>query len=157
MASVSCATKSCFFKNRNFPVLNFRHFCQIAVALRALDFATRLLDLLLDLARALHRGFFRLPDLVEIGKLAVEFGDIRFQIGQTLFRLLVLLLLQRLALDLELDQAALEPIELLGLGIDFHADARSRFVHQIDGLVRQLAIRDVAMRQRRCGDNAPDR
>ena len=107
--------------------------------------------------RALHRGFFRFPDFVEIGKLAVELGDIGFQIGQALLRLLVLFLLQRLALDLELDQATFEPIEFFRLGIDFHADARGRFVHQVDGLVRQLAIGDVAIATASPRRRSPDR
>ena len=105
------------------------------------------------LRRALQGGLLGFPDFVEIGKLAVELGDIGFQIRQALLRFLVLLLLQRLALDLELDQAPLQTIELLGLGIDLHADARGRLVHQVDRLVRQLPIGDVAMRQRRRGDD----
>ena len=51
-----------------------------------------------------------------------------------------LLLLQRLALDLELDDAALEPVHLLGLGVDLHADARRGLVDQVDRLVGQLAV-----------------
>ncbi len=60
----------------------------------------------------------------------------------------VLLLLQRLLLDLELNDAALEAIERLGLGVDLHADARRGLIDQVDGLVRQLAIGDVAVRER---------
>ena len=64
---------------------------------------------------------------------------------------LVLLLLQRLLLDLQLDDAPLELVEHLGLGVDLHADARRGLVDQVDGLVRQLAVGDVAVRERRGG------
>ena len=66
---------------------------------------------------------------------------------------LVLFLLQRLPLDLQLDDAPLEPVERLGLGVDLHADARRRLVDQVDRLVGQLAVGDVAVRQRRGGDD----
>ena len=138
-----------FFQLWNFPILDFRDFRQIAVPLRRFDFGARLFDLLLDPGRALDGGLLGFPDFVQIRKLAVEFGDVGFQIGQALLGFLVLLLLQRLALDLELDEAALQAIEFFRLGIDFHADARCGFVHQIDGLVRQLPIGDITIRQRR--------
>ena len=142
-----------FFQLRNSPVLDFGDLGQIAMALRGFDFAARLLDLLLELRRALHRGLLGLPDFVEVGELALELGDVGFQIGQALLGFLVLLLLQRLALDLQLDQAALQAVEFLGLGVDLHADARRGLVHQVDRLVRQLAVGDVAVRQRRGGDD----
>ena len=75
------------------------------------------------------------------------------QRGETLFRRLVLFLLERFLLDLELDDAALELVEHLGLGVDLHADARAGFVDQVDGLVGQLTVGDVAMRERRRRDD----
>ena len=44
--------------------------------------------------------------------------------------------------------APVEPVELLGLGVDLHADARRRLVDQVDRLVGELPIRDVAVRER---------
>jgi hypothetical protein len=40
-----------------------------------------------------------------------------------------------------------------GFRVDLHADARRRLVDQVDRLVRQLPVGDVAMRQRRGGDD----
>ena len=65
----------------------------------------------------------------------------------------VLFLLHRFALDLELDQAALEFVHHLGLGVDLHLDARGGFVDQVDGLVRQEAVGDVAVGKLGRGDN----
>ena len=142
-----------FFQLWNFPILDFRDFRQVAVTLRSFYFRACLLDLLLDLRCALHRGFFGFPHFIQVRKLPVELCDVRFEIGQALLRFLVLLFLQCLALNLELDQTAFQTIQFFRLGIDFHADARRGFVHQVDGFVRQLPIGDVAIRQRcRCDD-----
>ena len=62
-------------------------------------------------------------------------------------------LAQRLALDLELDDAAVQFVDLLGFGIDRHPEARGCLVHQVDGLVRQEPLGDVAVGQRRRGDD----
>ena len=101
-------------------------------------------------------GLLGLPDLLEVGELRFELLDLRFEVGEPALRRFVGLLLQRLALDLELDQPPLEPIHLLGLRIDLHADARRRFVDQVDRLVGQLPVADVAVRERRGRDDRRD-
>ena len=58
-------------------------------------------------------------------------------------------LLQRLALDLQLDDAAVELVEFFRLGIHLHAQPRRRLVHQVDRLVRQEPVGDVAVGKRR--------
>ena len=72
---------------------------------------------------------------------------------QPLLRRLVALLLERLALHLELDDPPVQAVQLLRLGVDLHADARRRLVDQVDRLVGQLTVGDVAMRERRGGDD----
>ena len=57
----------------------------------------------------------------------------------------VRLLLQRLTLDLELLDAALHHVDLHGHGVDLDAQAAAGFVHQVDGLVGQEAVGDVAV------------
>ena len=91
--------------------------------------------------RALHRRLLRLPDLLEIGVLALEILQLIIERREALLRGLVGFLLQRLALDLELNDAPLEPIHFLGLRVDFHADARCGFIDQVDGFVRAAAGR----------------
>ena len=44
-------------------------------------------------------------------------------------------------------------VELLGLGIDLHLEARRRLVDQVDRLVGQEAVGDVAVRERRRRDD----
>src|SRR5690606_3305207 len=129
-------------------VLQLGHPREIAGTARLLELDLRALERLLDVRRALHRGLLGLPDFLEIGVLALEPLDLRLEIREPLLRRLVRLLLQRLALDLELDQPPIEPVHLLGLRVDLHANARRGLVDEVDGFIRQIAVRDVAVRQR---------
>ena len=61
----------------------------------------------------------------------------------------VLFLRQRRALDFQLQNLPVELVQFRRLGIQFHLDARRRLVHQVNRLVRQKPVGDVAMRQRR--------
>ena len=62
-------------------------------------------------------------------------------------------LLQGFALDLQLDQAAVDFVQGFGLGIHGHAHAAGGLIDQVDGLVGQEAVGDVAVRQGGCGDD----
>ena len=83
----------------------------------------------------------------EAAALFLQIGELLLELLQALVRRLVLFLAQRLALDLELHDAALDLVELGRHRVDLHAQLRRRLVDQIDGLVGQEAIRDVAVRQ----------
>ncbi len=76
-----------------------------------------------------------------------------FEPLQTIARARIGLLLQGLALDLELDDAAIEFVEFLGLRIDGHAQPRTGLVHQVDRLVRQKPVGDVSVGQGCGGDD----
>ena len=69
----------------------------------------------------------------------------------------VLLLAQRLALDLELDAPALELVELDGHRVDLHPQPAGGLVDEVDGLVGQEAVGDVAVGERRPRRRAPSR
>jgi hypothetical protein len=97
--------------------------------------------------------FLGLPDFLEVGILLGQLGDFLLDQRQALLRGLVLFLLDRLALDLELDHPAVELVHRFRLGVDFHLDARRRLVDQVDRLVGQEAVGDVTMRQFRRGDD----
>ena len=103
--------------------------------------------------RALQRRFLRFPDLFQVGELPFNLPDVAFQVRQTLFRRLVGFLLQGLAFDLHLDKAPFQPVHRLRLGIDLDADAAGSLVDQVDGLVGQLPVGDVALPQHRRGDD----
>src|SRR5690606_23920737 len=94
-----------------------------------------------------------LPDLFEVVVLALELGEFFLDQLQALLRSLVLFLLHGLALDLELDHAAVELVHDLGLGVDLHLDARGGLVDQVDRLGGQEAVGDVAVREFGRGDD----
>ena len=130
------------------PVLQLGHLREIAPAARGIELELHLLELVLHRSRALQRGLLGLPDLLEVGVFLLEAREGLLERGEALARRLVLLLLQRDLLDLELDDAPLELVERLGLGVDLHADARGGLVDEVDGLVRQESRGDVAVGQR---------
>ena len=99
----------------NASVLQFGHAREILRAPRRVEIRAGPLQLLLDMRRALHRGLLRLPDLLEIRVLLFQPLECFFQRAQTLARCLIGFLLERLALDLELDDAPVELVERFGL------------------------------------------
>ena len=132
---------------RDDPVLQLCHPIQIATTTRRFQLLTRLFDFLLNLRRTLNLGFFRGPDFFEIGVLTLKPGDFLLKFLQTLDCGFVVFFFQGLGFDLELNQAPLKTVEHFRLGVDFHPNAAGRFVDQVDGLVRQLTISDIAMTQ----------
>ena len=94
---------------------------------------------------ALPFGRERRGSFLELRQLLVE-------ALQAVLRARIVFLLQRLVLDLAADDLAVDGIELLGLGIDLHAQARRGLVDEVDRLVGKEAIGDVAVRQGRRGD-----
>ena len=126
---------------------------EIATALHDLELAAGLVELLLQ---ALHGGQLLLlgaPLGSEIGRLAIQLGDLLLDLLEPILGGGVRFLLQRLALDLELDDAPVELVELLGLGLRLDAQAAGRLVNQVDGLVGQEAIGDVAVGESGRGDD----
>ena len=84
----------------------------------------------------------------------LQISQFFFQAGQALFRGLVFLFFQRFAFDLQLHDLAVDLVQRLRLGIDLRAQAGSGFIDQVDGLVGQVAVRDVAVGERRGGDDS---
>ncbi len=92
-----------------------------------------------------HCACRRVCFLLQVGQLLLE-------LAEPLARRLVRLLAQRLALDLELHDAAAHLVELRRHRVDLHAQLRRRLVDEVDRLVRQEPVGDVAMRQHGRGD-----
>ena len=126
-------------------ILQLGHARQVLGAHCSFQFGAGALEFFLDVRGALYRGFFGLPDFFEIGKLAFHPGNFFLQFLPPLDRSIVSFFLQSLALNFLLDQPPLQAVQNFGLGVDFHADSRCRLVHQVDGLVRQLAFRNITV------------
>jgi hypothetical protein len=117
------------------------------------ELRARAIQIGLHLVGPLQRRFLALPDLFEIRVLTAHGRDLRLEIGEPPARGFVGFLAQGFAFDLELDKAAVEAIHFLGLRVDFDADARRGLVNEVDRLVRQLPVGDVAMRELGGGDD----
>ena len=96
---------------------------EIAFALRLLELDARGLELLLQLLRAGELLLLLGPALGEAGRLLLEIGELLVELLQPLLGGVVRLFVQRLALDLELHDPPVEFVELLGLGVDLHAQS----------------------------------
>ena len=84
-------------------------------------------------------------------QLLLQPGDLRLDLVQPVQRRRRLLAPQPLTGDLELPQRPLDPVDLLRERVDLDAHVARRLVDQVDGLVREEALRDVAVRQPRRG------
>ena len=80
---------------------------------------------------------------------ACRLGQLLLELRQALPRGGVGLLLQGLALDLELHDAAGDLVQLGRHRVDLRAQPRRRLVHEVDGLVGQEPVGDVAVRTAR--------
>ena len=149
--SAACAAASFFSSSGILPYCSsaifVRSFARRAVSRSSLRFSS---SSFADAAPC-SDGLLGLPDFLEVRVFLLQAAQRFLERLEALLRGLVILLLQRHLFDAQLDDAPLELVHLLGLGVDLHADARAGLVDQVDGLVRQLAVGDVAMRQLRGG------
>ena len=125
-------------------VAYFSHAPIVALALGTLCLKLEVLRLFLVRLNAGEEFFLALPlgaegffALLQIGDFAVEAFEF----------LLIVFALDGLALDFELAQAARDFVEFLGLRVALHAEFGSSLVHEVDGLVGQETLVDVAMRE----------
>jgi hypothetical protein len=89
----------------------------------------------------------RAPAGGHFGRLRLQRRDVVLEFLEPCAGRGIGLLPQRLALDLELDQAPVDLVERLGLAVHRHAHTARRLVDEVDRLVRQEAVGDVAVGQ----------
>ena len=135
------------------PVLQFARLLQVTAALRLFEFDPRLVEIFLDPRFGVDLVALVLPARGQFARLLFEFGQFLAQVFEPVLRGGVGFLLQRLLLDSQLDDAAVEILDFLGLAFHFHADAAGGLVHQVDRLVGQEAVLDIAVGQLRRGDD----
>ena len=126
-------------------VLDLGRLGQVTALAGLFEFELGLFELLLGRAHLLDLFFFRVPLGLHRGRFFVEVGDALFDIAKARLRLFVGLTCECLTLDLELQYLAFEHVDLLRQRIDLDTDPRCRLVDQVDRLVRQKAVGDVAV------------
>ena len=118
----------------------------------AFELRAQLLELFLQVADGVDRLLLRLPVLLHLAEVDVEFGELVVQRVEPLARRRVALLLERDLLDLELQDAALDHVDLGRHGVDLDAQLRRRLVDEVDRLVGQEPVGEVPVRQHRGAD-----
>ena len=89
---------------------------------------------------------FVLPFGLALRQCVLSVGDFLAQMFKAFAADLVRLLHKRLLLDLHLGELALRQIDLFGHAVDLDAQTAGCLVHEVDGLVGQETIGDVAVR-----------
>ena len=138
---------------RDLAVAELRGALEVGVALRTLGLTVSLLETLLDRANGLDGLLLALPVRLHLVRLLAQVGKLALDGGAARGARVVLLLLQRLQLDLELLDAPLDLVDLGRHRVDLDTQPRGRLVDQVDRLVGEEAVGDVALRQRGCGDD----
>src|SRR5579875_1662479 len=124
-------------------------------ALNDLELGAGLVQLLFQFLRTGQLLFFGAPLRSQLRGTLLQLLKFFDQLAEALARGRIALLFQGLTLDLELHNAPVQLVDRLGLGIDLHAQARGRFVHQVNRLVGQKAVGDIAVGQGRSRDDRP--
>jgi len=94
-----------------------------------------------------------LPALCQSIGFLFQINQLFFKTLQAILRSFIILFFQRFPLNLQLNNPAVQLIQLFRLGIHLHAQAAGGLINKVDGLIRQEAVCDVAVRQRCCGNN----
>ena len=127
---------------------------EIVGALGLFDFGLHVVDLRADLALFLERFLIGLPLGPHAGGGGFQFGDFLVDFAQAFARGRVGFFLERFPLDFELHLAASGFIQFGRHGVDFGAQFGRGFVHQIDGLVRQEPVGNIAIAENGGGHQA---
>jgi len=93
-----------------------------------------------------------LPALLHGAGLLADLAEFPLESLEARFRRVVGLLAQRLTLDLQLDPASLELVQLDRHRIDLHPEPGGGLIHEVDRLVGQEPLGDVAVGQGRRRD-----
>ena len=120
---------------------------EVALALCAVEFGTRAVQPLLHVPGAFQPVPIRLPAGRHPGRAILQIPKLGFQLFQPLRRSLVIFAAQRFGLDLHLQDLPIQRIELFGLAVDGHAQPGGRLIHQVNRLVGQKPVGNVAVRQ----------
>ena len=134
-------------------VAQLRGLFPVAGAAGLLLFLAQGVLLFLELAHALDGALLAVPALLERGGLAAQPLEFALHDAQTVARGRVAFLGEGLALDLQVRDAPVEIVDLDGHGADLQAQSGAGLVDQVDGLVGQEAVGDVAVGEHGGGDD----
>ena len=126
---------------------------KVALARDALLFGLGAFQVGLERLHVLDDVFLIAPFGLAAVEVLLRARDVTAQRLQAFLRGVVALLHERLLLDLHLRELALCHVDLFGHRIDLNAQAARRLVHQVDRLVGEEAVGDVAVGKLRRGND----
>ena len=115
--------------------------------LRLLCLHAEFLDLALEALNGLDGVLLAHPAGVESRERLARRGEFALQLREPPPAPRVVLFAQRLALDLELSDSAVQLVDLLRHRVDLDAESGRGLVHEVDRLVGQESVADVAVGQ----------
>ena len=125
---------------------------EVVFALGLLERRAQFLDLFAQPANLVDGALLVLPLSPHRLGLLLEVGELAAQIGEPMLAGFVFLLVQSSLFDLELHHTTTHLVELRRHRVDLCANHGTRFVDEVDRLVGQETIADVAIREGRRGD-----
>ena len=136
-----------------FAIADFSDFREFAGAFEALLFGLQLVDFAFNLANARYGIFLDLPLGLQRIRFFAQRGEFFLDFCEALARMRVGFFRERLTLDFDVENFPLDFVDFGGQGIKFHAQASGGFIDQVDGLIGEKAIGDIALRKHRRRDN----
>ncbi len=137
---------------RQLAVLQLGCLVQVVLALGTLHFGVDALDVLAQLVHLRDGVLFAFPLCLHLVELVALFGQLLLHLAQVRLRQLVVVLLQRGLLDFQLHDVAADVVHLGRHGVDFRTNHGARLVDEVNRLVGQEAVGDVAVGERRGGN-----
>ena len=139
-------------KSRDVAVEQLRGVAVVTFALQLLGLRAQVVDLGLEITDLVEAGLLGLPTRRQRGELFLGVGAVGPQLRESVARGRVGLALEVQFFHVHAVDAAAQLVDLDGARVDLHAQTRRGLVDEVDRLVGQLSARDVAVTQRRSGD-----
>ena len=137
---------------RQVGVLQARGLFILIVALGLFDLGVQVVNVRLEGLDLLDAVLLGLPAGLLLVEAVLELGELLRELFEPVARELVVLFLEGHLLDLHLHNAAAQVVELRRHGVDLRADHGAGLIDEVDGLVRQETVGDIAVGERGRGD-----
>ena len=138
---------------RQLAVFQFRSMLQIIILLRFFNVPMQLFDLFTELLHPKDLVFLIFPLGLHNLEGVPFLSQFLLQLLKPTFGQGITFLFQSRFFDLHLNDLPAYPIQLRGHGIHFRADHGAGLVNEIDGLVRQESVGDIAVAESGRGNN----
>ena len=133
------------FQRRNNAIGQFTGAFQFTAPLHLFQLQPRRLKLFLDFLAAGQPVFFALPARRQTGDFFLQPGQFALQLDQPVGRGFVGFLFQRLALNFQLHNAPVKLVQFFRLAVNLHPQAAGRLIDQINRLIGQKPVSDIAL------------